>query len=312
VPGQLQKATQVWVSLLKNLPWQKWVHFAPQAVTVLMIILVAKAASDLTWLVFAPDESGKTAARHSTPATPAQPTLQQRLRTVADLHLFGVASKPVVVKNALIDAKKTGLKLTLRGVFAVESDVAMALIADDRGKEKVYKKSDTIFSGVKLYEIYPDRVILERSGTFETLAFPEKAKLLPGIKRHAFTGKTSHAPVLPPTPEALHTKTIKASQAVKDSLATLVNDPQKFMQEARIVPVLDASNQIKGFTFDHNDKRLINALGLQTGDIIVEVNGQPVSDPSVLTSLFMQLGGLSELTLAIERNNQLEILNITL
>jgi len=311
VQGQLQKATQEWASLFTNLPWRKWVEFAPRWVAVLLVVLVAKAASDMTWLIFAPDESGsKQGKRTTVSARPAQ-TMQHRLRTVADLHLFGVASKQVINKSAPIDAKKTGLKLTLRGVFAANSpDLAMALIADARGKEKVYRKMDTIFSGVKLYEIYPNKVILERSGNFETLFFPEQDKSTVNTTRSSSKYKTRSVPKT--QSGSIRSRSIRASKRIKDSLQVLSSDPQKFMQEARIEPVFGPDNQIKGYTFDHNDKRLISALGLRKGDVIVEINGQAVSDPSTLTTLFTQLNSLSELSLSIERNGRRENLNITM
>jgi general secretion pathway protein C len=311
VQGQLKKATQEWTTLFINLPWQKWLHYAPQWTAVLLVVLVAKSASDMTWLIFAPEHVKTSSAGNNQSARVDTQTVQHRLRGVAEVHLFGVASKPVINKAAPIEAKKTGLKLTLRGVFAANSpNMAMALIADARGKEKVYRKSDTIFSGVRLYEIYPDKVILERSGNFETLYFTEQDKTQANRVRTTPSYKT-RKPVAAKSGK-VRTRNIRASKTIKESLEVLSTDPQKFMQEARIEPVFDDNNQIKGYTFDHNDRRLISSLGLRKGDVIVEINGQSVSDPSTLTTLFTQLNSISELSLLIERNGRRENLNITM
>ena len=309
--GQLKKATQEWTTLFINLPWQKWLHYAPQWTAVLLVVLVAKSASDLTWLIFAPEHVKTSSVGNNQAARVDTQTAQHRLRSVADVHLFGVASKPVINKAAPIEAKKTGLKLTLRGVFAANSpDRAMALIADARGKEKVYRKSDTIFSGVRLYEIYPDKVILERSGNFETLYFTEQDKTSTNKVRTTPSYKT-RKPAAAKSGK-VRTRNIRASKRIKESLEVLSTDPQKFMQEARIEPVFDENNQIKGYTFDHNDRRLISSLGLRKGDVIVEINGQSVSDPSTLTTLFTQLNSITQLSLLIERNGRRENLNITM
>ena len=54
----------------------------------------------------------------------------------------------------------------------------------------------------------------------------------------------------------------------------------------------------------------MRALGLRPGDIILEVNGNPVSDPSVLSGLLGDLGSQTAISLGIERNGQRENLNI--
>lgn len=307
--GQIQKAAQEWASLFTNLPWRKWVTMAPQWLTVILVILVAKAASDMTWLIFEPDEATKSVSRQHRTATQSAQTLQHRIRTVANLHLFGVASKQPVVKSAPIEAKETGLKLTLRGVFAADTpEHAMAMIADARGKESVYKKGETIFSGVSLYEIYPDRVILERSGNFETLSLP-RDKAAEGASTRVNPRVQSR--IQPPGPSAeVRTRNINAGEKIQNLREELTQNPQKFMQEARIEPVFDKDNQIVGYKFDHNDKRLVSALGLIEGDVIIEVNGQSVSDPSSLTFLFTDLATMSSLSLAIERNGHRENLDI--
>ena len=54
--GQLQKAAQEWASLFTNFPVKKWWRAAPGWVSLILVVLVAKSASDLTWLIFAPAE----------------------------------------------------------------------------------------------------------------------------------------------------------------------------------------------------------------------------------------------------------------
>jgi hypothetical protein len=61
--GQLAKATQEWASLLTNLQWQKIWRVAPKWIAFVLVILVAKSAADLTWLIFAPNEQGKNGVR---------------------------------------------------------------------------------------------------------------------------------------------------------------------------------------------------------------------------------------------------------
>lgn len=307
--GQLVKATQEWASLLTNLQWQKISRVAPKWITFVLVILVAKSAADLTWLIFSPNEQGKNFVRRYTPAQTAT-TAQVRLRTVSDLHLFGVARQEPVVTQAPIEAKETGLKLTLRGVFAADNpSQAMAIIADAHGKEKVYRKNDTIFSGVSLYEVYPDRVILERSGNFETLSLPriKDDSAERGVKQVITRNQYAE-----PVQTSVRSRTIQAGSELEKLRDQITHDPQKFWKNVRIEPKYDSNNQIEGYEFYHNDRRIMNAMGLRKGDVIVEVNGQPVTDPSVLTNLMSQMSTATSISLGIERNGQRETLNLTM
>lgn len=310
--GQLIKATQEWASLFTNLPWQKIWKSAPKWITVILVVLVAKSAADLTWLIFAPSE--QHGAKVATPqVAPVTTQAQPRLRTVGDLHLFGIAVKQAISNSALIEAKETGLKLTLRGVFAADNpNQAMAIIADARGDEKVYRKNETIFSGVTLYEVYPDRVILERSGSFETLSLPrEKDDLKTGGPRPVSSNRYT-APAPADNSSLVRTRTVQGGNQLNQLREQLSSNPQEFWKDVRIEPDYDSSNQIKGYKFEHNDQQMMQALGLRPGDIIVEVNGQPLTDPSVLSGLLGQLSTATSLSLGIERNGRREILNINM
>jgi len=310
--GQLKQAAQEWASLFTNLPLKKWWQAAPGWISLLMVILVAKSASNLTWIIFAPAEQGNAAGmtRQSVSQAPVEGT-QVRLRTVADLHLLGVASKAPIISDAPIEATETKLKLTLRGVFAATDPLhAMAIIADARGDEKVYKKSETIFSGVTLYEIYPDKVILERGGSFETLSLPRE-ELEGSSSQPAMVSTRTARPTTRKTQAGVaRTRTVKAGKRLEQLKEKLTTEPAEFWKEVRIEPVQDENNQIKGYSFNHNDQQVMTALGLRPGDVIVEVNGNPVSDPSVLSSLITDLGSQQSISLGIERNGQREDLNI--
>lgn len=309
--GQIVKATQEWASLLTNLQWQKVMRVAPKWITAVLVVLVAKSASDLTWLLFAPSEGNKNTRRYQ--SVRSTKPVQARLRTVSDLHLFGVAPKHTAVTEAPIEAKETGLKLTLRGVFAADNPTqAMAIIADARGQEKVYRKNETIFSGVTLYAVYPDRVILERSGNFETLSLPrDKANKNSPTTTRVMRNRYRPRPSVTNT-GTVRSRTIQGGKQLEKLRNELTQNPQEFWKNVRIEPAYDSSNQIIGYKFEHNDRRIMSAMGLRPGDIIVEVNGQAVSDPSVLSGLMGQLSTATSIRLEIERNGQRENLNINM
>lgn len=309
--GQIVKATQEWASLLTNLQWQKVMKVAPKWLALLMVILVAKSAADLTWLIFTPSaHNGNGMFRR--PGVQSRQQAPVRLRTLSDLHLFGVANR-APVQQAPIEAKKTHLKLTLRGVFAANDPAQeMAIIANAQGKEQVYRKGDTIFSGVKLYAVYPDKVILERSGNFESLNLPrdESGAASNGIRVVRPDRQPGNAGVNNSLPVV--TRTVQGGQMLEDLRQQILQSPQQFWKNVRIEPRYSSDNQIQGYTFAYNNPQMMNAMGLRPGDVIVSVNGQPVTDPSVLSSLMSQLSTATSFSLGILRNGQRENLNISM
>jgi len=270
------------------------------------VVLLAKAAADLTWLIVAPSED-TSAAAGNLPAARTPAIELARLNTVANLHLFGIATKSLSPQGAQIDARETGLKLTLRGVFASNTpQQSMAIVADQQNVEKVYVRGDAVVAGVVLYEVYPDRVILERSGSFETLTMPRDGKDKPPL----FTpvgAVTAPGPVsMAPPPGA------SAAERLKDLRENLVNQPKKFWEQVRIDPVADPqSGQLRGFRFNHKDPQVLQAMGLRPDDVIIEVNGMPATDPSVLQNL-MNMQGSQDLRIGVERQGRREELRISM
>lgn len=96
--------------------------------------------------------------------------------TIASWHLFGQSTvSPPVTKPSPVSAPDTRLNLKLYGVIASDGQYdAGAIIEDGHSTQKYYSIGDNIQPGVKLKEIYPDRVIIDRSGRLETLRLPEK------------------------------------------------------------------------------------------------------------------------------------------
>jgi len=146
-------------------------------INVLLVIWLAWQLAGLSWLVLSPSSHEQNDAME--PVLP-QP-VQRRQNTfnaqqLANWHVFGEAGKQTAVKKATpLSAPETRLRLTLKGVFASdEKGLGRAIVADPKGKEDNYAVGDPLPGGARVSAIYPDRIILERSGRFETLKLPKK------------------------------------------------------------------------------------------------------------------------------------------
>lgn len=96
---------------------------------------------------------------------------------LAALTLFGspnTDSTPAELDTE--NLPETNLRLYLRGVLAASGEFpGSALIEDDKSKTEVYLVGDELPGNARLRSVFPNRVIIERSGKLENLYFPEDA-----------------------------------------------------------------------------------------------------------------------------------------
>jgi len=120
-----------------------------------------------------PDLSGTgQVAQQSLPNTRDVPEVD-----LATLTLFGspnADSSPAELDTE--NLPETNLRLFLRGVLAASGEFpGSALIEDDKSKTEVYLVGDELPGNATLRSVFPNRVIIERSGKLENLYFPEEA-----------------------------------------------------------------------------------------------------------------------------------------
>jgi len=133
--------------------------------------------------------------------------------SIGDRHFFGEAREaPELVVDNLPETK---LELTLRGAFAAnDSSLAGAIILDDRQVANHYIIGDELPGDAVLKGIYPDRVVLSRSGIFETLYFPED--------ENGTTGMNTRKASKPPTEQdSLSTEAKQRRDAIRERIKQL-------------------------------------------------------------------------------------------
>ena len=294
---------QLWQQKLRTMPWllSVWQR-SPVIVTGLMVILLAQLAAQLSWQWLAPATAPLTTSQTVQPTT--KPVTEENLTEVVNVHLFGKVD--AVVNKGPITAPVTRLRLNLNGVFASENPkLAMAIISDSSGEQKHYRIGDAVPGGARLHAIYPDRVILDRLGKLETLKLPRE--VAPINATTVSPSGTANNTQLPPATTRVHK--VEASEKVKQLRDKMINAPQEVWQEVRIEPVM-VNGAIQGYRFAHNDRRLMQSLGLTPDDVIVEINGMTLSDPSVLYDLMQQITTMENVRLTIKRKGQTETIEV--
>lgn len=116
------------------------------------------------------------------PTTPSSSVAQtntnkpQKTHNISKFSLFGDVNKAISKpKPVAKDLPKTSLKLLLTGVMASGNNAnASALIQGPDKQTLNYRINDELPGGATLKQVYPDRVVLERSGRLENLVFVEQ------------------------------------------------------------------------------------------------------------------------------------------
>ena len=108
-----------------------------------------------------------------------QKNKSKKSHNIAAFQLFGDLRQVIEeAKPVSKDLPKTKLKLVLTGVMASGAPThASALIQGPDKQTENYQVGDEIPGGASLKHVYPDRVVLERSGRLENLVFVEQRSI---------------------------------------------------------------------------------------------------------------------------------------
>ncbi|HEY0803283.1 MAG TPA: type II secretion system protein N, partial [Steroidobacteraceae bacterium] len=156
--------------------WQlRALRNAPRLISVLLAtLMVAECVRTVLLLLgqhpaITPSPASASASASASAARKVlRPHLGLDLRPIVAAHLFGVAAEDSRDPD---HASPTTANLVLQGTIATRDPTHGLAIITAADPAKVYKVGDDV-EGASLHSVYLDRVILNRSGIFETLALP--------------------------------------------------------------------------------------------------------------------------------------------
>lgn len=265
----------------------QWVELgikhAPQVVAGLAIVGIAWQAARLTWLFLSPAPVAPAGVA-DVPMPPAQgnSSAAPSPQSIAEAHLFGIAgvSSGPADPNSL---PQTQMNLVLAGTMALEDpEAGYAIVGENPANAKFYRVGSMINGGARLHSVYPDRVIIERNGTLETLVLPRGA------------------PSVAPAPMV---RNVATTNSVGDNLRRIVaSNPSALGELLRAQPVFSNGVQ-KGYRiYPGRDRQQFARLGLQPGDLVTSINGATLDDPNRGSEILNTLTASSTAQVSIERN----------
>ena len=269
----------------------------PPWVALLLVIAIGWQLANIIWMLIPGPAAGDAVV------VPAGQVVSGRsdpasadVQAIAAVHLFGEAgaddAQPVVPDISDEDLEDTRLSnLELKGTIASpEPAMSAAIITDGKNEEKVYLIGDPIGSGAKLHAVYTDRVVLNENGRLTNLRLPEEYK------------QVATAPVR-------RTTTQRRTTPPRQSIQSVVSqNVARLADVIRPTPYF-VNGQQQGYrVYPGRDRRQFAALGLRPGDLIKDIDGQSLTDPTQAMQIFQSLGTANQVSVTVERNGQPEVI----
>lgn len=268
--------------MLERLNLPRLVTFALCAVVGLQLAWIATGWLGSRDTPSAADPATELARRAAAAADAGQAKVAQ----IAAAGLFGDAAAGAAGSGA--DAPPTSLGLVLVGVFAREDpEGGRAIIGESAAAARLYAVGATLPGGARLLEVQVDRVILGVGGARETLLMPRAT--LPGAAAIAPSPASSSMPAAMPLPAQ---GTAAPEQWVRW---------QAILKDGRIAGVR---------VYPGERPELFKRAGLQAGDLVVAINGQPLASEAGAAQFAQTLAASPTSTLRVERGGRLEELRV--
>lgn len=277
---------------------------------VLLVLLLAWLFAQLSWQVLpAPSYS---ILPNTSAAAPVAGSAPVNLSSLTLHPLFGKADaqpQAAVITQAVTEAPKTTLNVKLTGLVAVPANPqAGSAIIEHRGKEATYAVGDALEgTRAKLHQVLEDRVLLEQSGRYETLML-DGVEFTRIAQANAGLGRTdspdvdaSQEPITIAQPVATGFNNPDL-QAQRDEIMA---EPMKFFDYIRVQPE-QRDGQLFGYRLmPAKDPAMFQQLGLQQGDIAVEINGIPLNDMQQAMRVINEIRDATEASIKIERDGEI-------
>lgn len=272
----------------------------PLVAALVLVVLLGYYLSRLAWLLY----PAGTAEAWEPPPVPAAPpgrasSAPTDYKTIVAAHLFGEATADAAAASgdAALNAPDTSLSLQLHGAVAAESPkLAHAIIADGSGADHIYFQGASLPGGVTLVRVEADRVVLSRGGALEVLRLPRES------------GQGQAAP--PRGPQARTAPPEGGAQP--DVQQVVAKNAAGFLDVVRPQPFMP-DGQLKGYRIYPGPNRAqFTALGLRPGDLVTEINGTALNNPTQGMEVFRSLGSATQVSLTVERDGQPQVLSLNM
>jgi len=294
------------------MPDLRYMAFSPRYLVAVNLILLALAAYSASAIV-----GTALAARYiqpppvdisaPPPPIPEQATKPESYYALIDKRDIFNSVKPEAPAGPVpTPAVATQLRLKLWGVALQDGSDAYCVIEDEKKRSQgVYKVGEEVPGPATVKAIEWERVVLLNGDREEILELQDTTKAVSGVAS-AIRNVASSSQSSPSASAVTGVKMVSEDEFVVDRSEVdnaLENMSQLFTQ-IRAVPHFEGGESTGFRLFAIRRGSLFDKIGLKNGDIIRNINGQPMNDPTKALALLEELRNVSDLTVQVTRNRQ--------
>jgi len=271
----------------------------PAWLSLLLVVVIAWQLARIIWMLVPGPAAGdaiQTPPSQTAPQGAAADTADAQ--DIANAHIFGIASSESEQAAQPVASETDNLRdtrlsnLSLKGTIAsTPAEMAVAIIADGANEEKVYTIGQSVTAGATLHAVYADRVVLNENGVLTNLKlpkdFPQGAATVTRRNRTTINRASTN------------------SQSIQSVVARNVS---RLADVIRPTPYF-VNGQQQGYrVYPGRNRAQFASLGLRPGDLIKDIDGQALSDPSQAMKIFQSMDSADQVSVTVERNGQAQVL----
>jgi len=226
-------------------------------------------------------------------------------QAILQRNIFGTKGReesPVVVEQ-VETLQPTTLRLSLLGTVAGEEPDARAIILDQSSKKQDLYRVGGSVQGATIRQIFRNKVVLRVNNRDEVLTMDES-------KKSGAPSATGQPPeTAAAAPEGAPGTTAEPVTIDRADIQESLSNINQLLTQVRIRPYFK-DGKAEGLIVSHlQPGSMFTTLGLQNGDIIQMIDGNPIRTPDDAIALYEHLKSGSSISIEVTRRGRQEILN---
>ena len=245
-------------------------------------------------------------------STPEASTAIQRPSfKTSNLELFGSIDEARPASRK-IDTPETKLNLEIQGIFiAKDKKLSKAIVAEKNKVGKLFSIGETLPGNAKLTSIFDDHILIRRNNRIEKLLFSnQKFKFISTETSQKSSKQVKNSPAStlskvskPPQKRVNNWEERKRTNSdVAEYKEKLRKDLGGTLRKSGITPM--AAGESGGYKIGPDATRFVKQAGLQSGDVILSVNGNPVGETRNDGKLMAQIISSSRARIEVQRGTR--------
>jgi general secretion pathway protein C len=278
----------------------KMIERLATALTLVMVVVFATQLAWWGWHFLAPPSSASAVA------------VNNAVDLAEARNLFGPAEPSPATPSAPAATQDSGGNIRLKGVFAVDGKTPSVAVLSLGGRDMAVKLNDKISDGITLVDVQAEHIVITRNGVREKIELDRLGLPASTAASATTTGSVASSRI---NPNSNANFRLNVSSPSRNTYALSRGELNSVLQDPRQINFLGSITNASGGGVQVQDASpgtLANKLGLQPGDIITQINGQPVNGAGDLARFYGQFGTTSSVRAEVKRGGTPILLTYTI